>query len=62
MSGSAGLLEWDEAIGAAVQRALADGQLSVPVDLALPLDQVNEAFDRIRQRQVRGKIVLDTTA
>jgi NADPH:quinone reductase-like Zn-dependent oxidoreductase len=58
VSGSAGLLEWDEAIGAAVQRALADGQLSVPVDLALPLDQVNEAFDRIRQRQVRGKIVI----
>jgi NADPH2:quinone reductase len=65
VSGYAGLLESDEAMRAAIQRALqalADGQLSVPVDLALPLDQVNESFDRIRQRQVRGKIVLDTMA
>jgi NADPH2:quinone reductase len=65
VSGYAGLLESDEAMRAAIQQALqalADGQLSVPVDSALPLDQVNESFDRIRQRQVRGKIVLDTTA
>jgi NADPH2:quinone reductase len=65
VSGYAGLLESDEAMRAAIQRALqalADGQLSVPVDSALPLDRVNEAFDRIRQRQVRGKVVLDTTA
>lgn len=63
--GYAGLLESDEAMRAAIARALqalADGHLSVPVDLVLPLDQVNESFDRIRQRQVRGKIVLDTTA
>ena len=31
------------------------------VNAARP-DQVNEAFDRIRQRQVCGKIVLDTRA
>jgi NADPH2:quinone reductase len=65
VSGYAGLLESDEAMRAAIQRALqalADGQLSVPVDLALPLDQVNDSFERIRQRQVRGKVVLDTTA
>jgi NADPH2:quinone reductase len=65
VSGYAGLLESDEAMRAAIQRALqalADGQLSVPVDSSLPLDQVNESFDRIRQRQVRGKIILDTRA
>jgi NADPH2:quinone reductase len=65
VSGYAGLLESDEAMRAAIQRALqalADGQLSVPVDSALPLDQVNESFDQIRQRQVRGKVVLDTMA
>jgi NADPH2:quinone reductase len=65
VSGYAGLLESDEAMRAAIQRALqalADGQLSVPVDSAVPLGQVNESFDRIRQRQVRGKVVLDTRA
>jgi NADPH2:quinone reductase len=65
VSGYAGLLESDEAMRTAIQQALqalADGRLSVPVDLVLPLDQVNESFDRIRQRQVRGKIVLDTMA
>jgi NADPH:quinone reductase-like Zn-dependent oxidoreductase len=49
----------------AIQRALqalADGQLSVPVDSALPLEQVNESFDRIHQRLVRGKVILDTMA
>jgi NADPH:quinone reductase-like Zn-dependent oxidoreductase len=65
VSGYAGPLESDEAMRAAIQRALqalADGQLSVPVDSALPLDQVNESFERIRQRQVRGKVVLDIAA
>lgn len=63
--GYAGLLESDEAMSAAIRealQALADGRLTVPVDSAMPLEQVNEAFNRIRQRQVRGKIVLDTTA
>ncbi len=63
--GYAGLLESDEAMSAAIGealQALADGQLTVPVDSTMPLDQVNEAFDLIRQRQVRGKIVLDTRA
>jgi NADPH2:quinone reductase len=62
MLGYAGLLESDEAMGTAIRQALqalAAGQLTVPVDGAVPLDQVNEAFDRIRQREVRGKIVLD---
>jgi NADPH2:quinone reductase len=60
--GYAGLLESDEAMGTAIRealQALADGQLAVPVDAAVPLVQVNEAFDRIRQRDVHGKLVLD---
>lgn len=48
--------------GHGIGRALADGQLSVPVDLVLPLEEVNESFDLIRRRQVRGKIVLTTMA
>lgn len=63
--GYAGLLETDEAMSAAITgalRALAAGQLSVPVDSALPLTEVNEAFERIRQRKVQGKIVLDLAA
>jgi len=63
--GYAGLLESDEAMNAAIRealQALADGRLTVPVDSAMPLEQLNEAFDRIRQRQVRGKIVLNTRA
>jgi hypothetical protein len=36
-------------------------RLFMRVNAARP-DQVNEAFDQIRQRQVRGKIVLDTRA
>jgi NADPH2:quinone reductase len=63
--GYAGLLESDEAMGAAIREALhalASGQLAVPVDSAVPLHDVNEAFERIQQRQVRGKLVLDTRA
>jgi hypothetical protein len=41
---------------------LATGQLTVPVGEARPLAEVNEAFERIGQRPVRGKIVLDATA
>jgi NADPH:quinone reductase len=61
--GYAGLLESDEDMSAAIGRALqalAAGELSVPIDSAVPLDQVNEAFDRIEGRSVRGKLVLDT--
>lgn len=63
--GYAGLLESDEAMSAAIRRALqalAEGQLTVPIDSAMPLSKVNEAFDRISQRQARGKVVLDTSA
>ncbi len=61
--GYAGLLESDEAMSSAIGkalRALAAGELSVPVDAALPLDEVNKAFERIGGRKVLGKLVLDT--
>jgi NADPH2:quinone reductase len=61
--GYAGLLESDEAMSSAIEkalRALAAGELSVPVDAALPLDQVGRAFERIGGREVLGKLVLDT--
>ncbi|HEY2286257.1 MAG TPA: zinc-binding alcohol dehydrogenase family protein [Streptosporangiaceae bacterium] len=60
--GYAGLLESDEAMGTAIRQALqalAAGELTVPVDAAVPLAQVNEAFERIEHRDVRGKLVLD---
>ena len=61
----AGLLESDEVTGAAIRdalQALAGGQLTVPIDSVTPLEQASDAFDRISQRGVRGKIVLGTTA
>jgi NADPH2:quinone reductase len=61
--GYAGLLESDEAMKTAIEhalQALTAGELSVPIDAAVPLDQVNEAFERIQDRGVRGKLVLDT--
>ena len=33
--------------------------MTVPIDAAIPLAQVNDAFERIRRRTVRGKLVLD---
>jgi NADPH:quinone reductase len=38
--------------------ALKAGDLKVVVDEILPLEQVNEAFERIANRQVRGKLLL----
>lgn len=61
----AGLLESDEVMSTAIRdalQALAGGQLTVPIDSVMPLEQASDAFDRISQRSVRGKIVLDTTA
>jgi NADPH2:quinone reductase len=65
VSGYAGLLVSDETLDAALRdalRALAAGQLAVPIDSAVPLTAVNEAFERIRQREARGKIVLTARA
>lgn len=63
--GYAGLLASDEVIGAATRdalEALAAGKLTMPIGKTMPLTQVNEAFDLIRRREVRGKIVLYTPA
>jgi NADPH:quinone reductase len=63
--GYAGMLDPDEDINTDIRRsldALAAGSFSVPIDTAMPLDQVNEAFDRIQRRAVRGKVVLDATS
>lgn len=40
-------------------RALADGSLRVRIDSVLALDQVNDAFTRINDRGVQGKLLLD---
>jgi len=38
--------------------ALRAGDLRVVVDEVLPLDHVNEAFQRLTERKVRGKLLL----
>jgi NADPH:quinone reductase len=61
--GYAGLIESDETMAAAVTAALkaqASGQMSVSIDSVLPLLAVNDAFFRLRHRDVCGKLVLDT--
>jgi NADPH2:quinone reductase len=62
--GYAGLIESDETMTAAISAALkahAAGQLSVSIDSVLPLRAVNDAFFRLRHRDVCGKLVLDTS-
>ncbi len=39
--------------------ALRDGSLKVRIDAVVPLEKVNEAFERLAQRKVQGKLVLD---
>lgn len=61
--GYGGLIESDETMAAAITAALhaqAAGQLSVPIDSVIPLQDVNDAFARLERRDVRGKLVLDT--
>jgi NADPH2:quinone reductase len=61
--GYAGLLASDNDVTAALGqalRALASGQFTVPIDSEMPLDQVNAAFELIRQRKLHGNLVLDT--
>lgn len=63
LRGYAGLLESDQVMSTAIRQALAAlaaGQLTMPIDAVVPLEQVNDAFRRIQQRSVRGKLVLDT--
>jgi NADPH:quinone reductase-like Zn-dependent oxidoreductase len=40
-------------------QALARGELKLPIDDTLALEQVNEAFERLAARRVRGKLLLD---
>jgi NADPH2:quinone reductase len=42
--------------------ALREGILRVPIDDVLPLEQVNDAFERLTRRQVEGKLLLDVRA
>jgi NADPH2:quinone reductase len=42
-----------------VFEAVRAGELTVRIDEVLPLDQVNVAFQRLVDRQVRGKLLLD---
>lgn len=39
--------------------AVRDGSLRVHIDEVLPLEQVNEAFQRLAERKVKGKLILD---
>jgi NADPH:quinone reductase-like Zn-dependent oxidoreductase len=40
-------------------QALADGSLRVRIDSVLALEDVNEAFERLKLRAVEGKLLLD---
>ncbi|MGH8917399.1 MAG: zinc-binding dehydrogenase [Actinomycetes bacterium] len=42
--------------------AVSAGRMDVPIDEVMPLSAVNDAFDRIVARQVRGKLILDCQA
>ncbi|MGZ4172705.1 MAG: quinone oxidoreductase family protein [Solirubrobacteraceae bacterium] len=43
----------------AALEAVRAGELKVRIDSVLPLDEVNEAFQRIADRRVQGKLLLD---
>ena len=56
-----GTIEPEERIRAAMTGALdalAGGRMRVPIDEVLPLDKAAEAHHRIRERWVRGKLLL----
>lgn len=60
-----GLIEPEERMRPALEAALAalaDGRLSVPIDSVVPLERVNDAFQQLSSRQVRGNLVLDLRA
>src|SRR5207245_1903272 len=42
--------------------ALSDGRLKLRIDGVVPLAEVNEAFSRIENREVQGKLLLDLGA
>jgi NADPH2:quinone reductase len=60
--GYGGLLEPDERIArsmAACLQAIAGGRITVPIDTVVPLGEVNRALDRLTDRSLQGKLVLD---
>ena len=63
--GYAGLMDSDDVIRrglAAALTALSEGRMDVFVDSCVPLSRANEAFERLENRTVRGKLVLDLRA
>lgn len=59
--GYAGMMLSSEQRRAGLEAALAalrDGSLKVRIDEVLPLERVNEAFERLEQRRVQGNLVL----
>ena len=59
--GYSGLASRPEDLAAALRAcidAVADGRLRVPIDEVLPLEHGEEAHQRIRERRVRGKLLL----
>lgn len=60
--GYAGLLEDDDVTAKCLREALAglaNGEFEVVIDSVVPLDEVNTAFERLVDRSVRGKVLLD---
>ncbi|HXY43801.1 MAG TPA: zinc-binding alcohol dehydrogenase family protein [Acidimicrobiales bacterium] len=60
--GYGGLMETDEAIAVGIieaLRAVADGRFEVCIDSVLSLSDVNEAFARLVDRSVQGKLLLE---
>lgn len=60
--GYGGLIEPDEVMATWMRsalQALAEGKLQVPIDTMMPLTEVNEAFQRLADRRVLGKLILD---
>lgn len=63
--GYGGLIEPAERLQVGLERslaALADGRLRVTLDSVLPMGDVAEAFRRLEERAVTGKLVLDLRA
>ncbi len=60
--GYAGLISRSDELARSIREgldALAEGRMEIPIDTVLPLTEVNEAFARIEQRRVNGKLLLD---
>jgi len=64
VAGYGGLIEPDDAIARGVRatlRALAAGRAEIVVDRVVPLEEAERAFELIRSRTVKGKVVLDVS-